>query len=368
MKFGGYDNILIADILLLLVFGLIVISSASVVVSYENYDSNFYMLYSQIVKGVLPGLVCAAVLSRIDYHIYKKYAPLFLLATMALLLSVFVPGIGDAAKGASRWIELAGIRFQPSELAKLTFLLYLAAWLEKRKNRIGDIQEGVIPFLFLVALVALPVMKQPDLGTLLIIGSIALVMYFMAGAPLKHMAAIIICGATTVMFYIQIEPYRKNRFDIFLNPDMDQQGTGYQINQALLAIGSGGVFGLGLGHSRQKFNYLPEAANDSIFAIIGEELGLVGVIFLLSLYLIFAMRGLGIVERTRDDFGKLLATGVTFWITFQAILNIGAITSLVPLTGIPLPFVSSGGSAVMSLLMGIGVLLSVSKFGSTYKK
>jgi cell division protein FtsW len=287
---------------------------------------------------------------------------------MVLLLSVFIPGLTFGTKGASRWIIILGMSFQPSELAKLTFIIYLSAWLDQRRNKLNDTNEGFIPFLMLIALVAVPIVKQPDIGTLISICLVAFTMYFMAGAGLRYMGMIFVGGVGAVMLLAKIEPYRMNRLKVFMHPELDPQGIGYQINQALLALGSVGLFGLGLGHSRQKFNYLPEPIGDSVFAITGEELGLVGLLFLIVLYLIFALRGFAIAESARDGFGKLLAIGITSWIIFQSIMNIGAITSLIPLTGIPLPFVSYGGSSVISLLIGMGILLSISKFGNSYKK
>lgn len=368
MKLEGYDKILIIDILLLILFGLIVISSASVVLSYNKYGNNYYYLNHQFFYGIVPGLVLAVIFARLDYRILKKFAPLCLVATLALLLTVFIPGLGLDTKGASRWIVVAGMSFQPSELAKLTFIIYLSAWLDERKNKLNDTNEGLIPFLMLIALVAIPIIKQPDIGTLLSLSSVAVAMYFLAGAGWKNMAIIFTGGVSAVMLLAKLEPYRMNRLTVFMHPEFDPQGIGYQINQALLALGSGGILGLGLGHSRQKFNYLPEPIGDSVFAITGEELGLIGLAVLMSLYLFFAARGYKIAGGARDDFGRLLGAGITSWIIFQSLINIGAITSLIPLTGVPLPFVSYGGSAVMSLLAGVGILLSISRFGNSLKK
>lgn len=368
MRSGGYDKILVLDVLLLAVFGLVMISSASVVLSYNEFGNNYYYLSHQFVYGFLPGILLMCVLSRIDYRKYKKYAPLFLLGTMGLLLSVFVPGIGSEIRGVRSWIVLFGMSFQPSELAKLAFIIYLAAWLEERKKKINDFYQGFLPFIFIVALIAIPLIKQPDIGTLVAISSIACAMYFVSGAGFKNLLMIFAGGVAGVIALIKVAPYRMNRLTTFLYPEIDPLGIGYQINQALLAIGSGGLFGLGLGHSRQKFNYLPEPIGDSIFAVIGEELGLAGLAFLIFLFLVFAKRGLDIASRTKDDFGKFIAAGITAWVIFQSLMNIGAITSLLPLTGIPLPFISYGGSALMSLLAAVGVLLSVSRYGGAYRK
>jgi cell division protein FtsW len=368
MKFEGCDKTLVIDVALLLLFGFVMISSASVVLSYGRFGNNYYYLYHQFLFGIVPGIILAFFLSRFDYRKLKKYAPLFLIATLALLLVVFIPGLRADIRGTNSWIVIAGMSFQPSELAKLTFIIYLAAWLEERKSKINDSSEGFFPFLMILALVAIPILKQPDLGTLVAICAISFSMYFVAGAGLVYILAMFLGGIGGVMVLIKLAPYRMNRLTIFLHPELDPQGIGYQINQSLLALGSGGILGLGLGHSRQKFNYLPEPIGDSIFAITGEELGLLGLTFLLALFLVFAWRGMRIAENTRDDFGKFMAVGITSWVMFQALMNIGAITSLIPLTGIPLPFVSYGGSSIMSLLMGVGILLNISKSSTSFKK
>ncbi len=368
MRSGEYDKILVLDVLLLTLFGLVMISSASVVLSYNEFGNNYYYLIHQFIYGFLPGIVMMIALSRIDYRKYRKHAPLFLVATLALLLSVFIPGIGSEIRDVRSWIIIFGMSFQPSELAKLTFIIYLAAWLEERKKKVNDFYQGFLPFILIVALIAIPLIKQPDIGTLVAVSSIACTMYFVSGAGLRNLLMIFAGGVAGVIALIKVAPYRMNRLTTFLHPEIDPQGIGYQINQALLALGSGGLFGLGLGHSRQKFNYLPEPIGDSIFAVVGEELGLMGLAFLIFLFLIFAKRGLDIASRTKDDFGKFIAAGITAWVTFQALMNIGAITSLLPLTGIPLPFISYGGSALMSLLAAVGVLLSVSRYGNTYHK
>lgn len=368
MKFGGYDKILIFDVILLVIFGLVMISSASVIKSYNEVGNQYYYLFHQFFYGLIPGVILACVLSRIDYRKFKKSAPLFLMATLALLLVVFVPGLGLDIRDTRNWILVAGMSFQPSELAKLMLIIYLAAWLEERKKKLNDFSQGFVPFIMIIALIAIPLIKQPDIGTLVAICAIASTMYFIAGASITYIAMMFAGGIVGVITLIKIAPYRMNRLTTFMHPELDPQGIGYQINQALLALGSGGLLGLGLGHSRQKFNYLPEPIGDSIFAVAGEELGLIGLMFLILLFIIFATRGLAIANRTKDDFGKYIAVGITAWVTFQAILNIGAITSLLPLTGITLPFVSYGGSSLMSLLAGVGVLLSVSRYGNTYKK
>lgn len=365
---GGFDKILLADVFALLVFGLVMISSASVVLSYNNFGNNNYYITHQITKGILPGIILMLFLARTDYRILKKYSSYLLPLVMFALLIVFVPGIGLDAKGASRWIVLFGMSFQPSEIAKLIFLVYLAAWMEKRKAKLNDFHEGFLPLMMILFLIAIPILKQPDFDTLIVMSALTFIMYFVAGASWNYILIMIAGGVAAFLLLIKLAPYRMNRLMVFLHPELDPQGIGYQINQSLLALGSGGLLGLGLGHSRQKFNYLPEPMGDSIFAVTGEELGLVGLLVAIFLFAVFASRGIRIAQRTGDSFGKFLAIGTTSFIVLQAMMNMGAITSLIPLTGTPLPFISYGGSSVLVSLMAVGILLSVSKFGSSVKK
>jgi cell division protein FtsW len=287
--------------------------------------------------------------------------PLFIVSIIFLIL-VFVPGVGSRIYGASRWIQLGPFSFQPSEMAKLSIIIYLAAWLEGRGlNRIKDMFEGFLPFLGIMGLIGFLVMKQPDTGTLGIIVISSFAIFFVSGASMRHIISFGGIGAVLLWILIKIEPYRLDRITSFLDPSADPQGIGYQINQALLAIGSGGLFGVGLGHSRQKFNYLPEPVGDSIFAITGEELGLIGTVFLVILFVLLAMRGIKIAKNSPDMFGRLLATGIITWIVFQAFINISANVALVPLTGVPLPFISYGGTSLVFLMAAIGILLNISR-------
>jgi cell division protein FtsW len=296
---------------------------------------------------------------RIDYHTWKRLAMPLLIASIIGLLLVFVPGIGREVLGARRWIDL-GIAFQPTEIVKLAFLFYLASWLERRQSGFHDARTSLLPFVSVLGLITFLVMAQPDLGTMTVIGMIGIAMYFIGGAPIQHFVWI---GASSVALFallVKIAPYRAARFTVFLNPELDPQGIGYHINQALLAIGSGGLFGVGLGHSRQKFNYLPEASTDSIFAIMAEELGFLVILFFLAAFLAFVFRGFRIAREAPDMFGRLLAAGITSWFAFQAFINIGALTGVLPLTGIPLPFVSYGGTALVVALAASGILLNIS--------
>lgn len=364
MRTQKTDKILTIVVLLLSIFGLIMISSASVVVSYNNFGYNYYYLLHQFFYGFLSGMLLLFLFQKIDYHIFKKYAPALFAISIIFLLFIFIPGLGYGTSGASRWIAVGSVNFQPSEIAKLAFILYLAVWFEKRKEHIKSFSGLFAPFVCILAIIALLLIKQPDIGTLVIIVITAVIMYFMAGAKLVHIASLVFAGMVGMFTLIKIAPYRMDRLVVFLHPEIDPLGIGYQINQALLAIGSGGIFGLGLGHSRQKFNYLPEPIGDSIFAVIGEELGIIGLVVVIALFLLFALRGFRIANKADDDFGKLVAVGITSWIVFQSLMNMAAIISLIPLTGIPLPFISYGGSAMAISLAGVGILLSISKYGT----
>jgi len=355
------DQILAITTFALIVFGLVMISSAGVAVSQQRFGDSYYFFKHQLFFGVVPGLILMFIAQKIDYHFWKKIAlPLFLL-NLAFLVLVFIPGMGLKLQGASRWIKLGPFSFQPTEMLKLSIILYLAAWLESKKEQGRDFFEGLVPFLAILGVVGFLIIKQPDMGTLGVIVVVALAIYFLSGARLQHLLGLFGLGGLAFYALVKFESYRMDRLLVFLHPELDPRGVGYQINQALLAIGSGGLFGLGLGHSRQKFNYLPEPVGDSIFAIICEEIGLIGAMALIFLFIIFAMRGLKIVKYAPDTFGKLVAVGITSWIIFQALINITAITGLIPLTGITLPFISYGGTSLVFSMVGVGILLNISK-------
>jgi len=355
------DQILIIATFALIVFGLVMISSAGVAVSQYRFNDGYYFFKHQLFYGVLPGLFLMFVVQKIDYRIWKKFALLLFAASLFFLVLVFVPGLGLKFQGASRWIQLGPFSFQPSEMLKLTMILYLAAWLEGKKELKTDLFEGFIPFLAIIGVISFLVMKQPDMGTLGIIVLVAMCVYFLSGAKTSHIAVMIAGGAAAFLALVKFESYRMSRLLVFLHPELDPRGVGYQINQALLAIGSGGIFGLGLGHSRQKFNYLPEPVGDSIFAIVCEEIGLIGAAVLIFLFFVFAMRGFKIAKKAPDMFGRLVAVGITSWIIFQTLINISAISGLIPLTGVTLPFVSYGGTSLIFSMIGVGILLNISK-------
>ncbi len=347
---------------IIVVFGLIILSSASSVLAYEKFGDSYYYLKHQLLYGVFLGGIAFYIMSKLDYHYWRKYAFPVVVGTLVLLFLVFIPGIGTELLGAKRWISIGGFVFQPSEVVKLSFLIYLAAWLEKSGKDIHDSKYGLMSFLVMLgALVLLVAVAQKDLGTTIVIAVISVVTYFVAGAPWKHLGTIFLGGILAVVALIKIAPYRAARLTVFLNPGTDPQGIGYHINQALLAIGSGGLFGLGLGRSRQKFNYLPEVTTDSIFAIVAEEMGFIIALAVIALFLAFTIVSLRIAQRAPDPFGKLLAVGIATWIGFQAFVNIGAMLSLLPLTGIPLPFICYGSSSMIMMLAAVGLLANISR-------
>lgn len=354
------DRILLYLTFALLVFGLIMVASAGIGYSRSRFGDAYFFFKRQLL-GVSIGLVVLYLTQRINYNFWKKISfPFFALSVIFLIL-VFIPGIGSKIYGANRWIQLGVISFQPSEMLKLSLILYLAAWLEGRGERARDFFEGLLPFTAIMAVIGFLLIKQPDMGTLGVTVLIAMTIYFVNGAKISHMLLLALGGFLGFYTLMKTESYRMDRFLVFLHPELDPKGVGYQINQALLAIGSGGILGVGLGHSMQKFNYLPEPVGDSIFAIIGEELGLVGAVFLIILFVGLSLRGLRIARNAPDIFSKLAAVGIVAWIFFQALINIAAISGLIPLTGVPLPFISYGGTSVIFLMAGIGILLNISK-------
>lgn len=362
MKSHSPDYILLGATTILMAFGLIMLYSASMVKGQENFNQPYFYLKHQLIYGLLTGLFFAFLAYKINYRFWKKIAFLLLIGTVALLVLVFLPGLGIKSGGATRWISLSTFSLQPAEVAKLALIIYLAAWLEEKSRVVRNFNEIFIPFLVTTGLIVTLIILQPNLGTAGIIGLMATMIFFSAGGGIWQMGIIFLLAATTLFSFIKIFSHAANRFLIFLHPELDPQGIGYQINQALLAIGSGGILGRGLGQSIQKYNYLPEPMGDSVFAIIAEELGFIGAAATIILFLILAIRGFKIAKNAPDDFAKLLAIGITSWLTIQALTNIAAISGLVPLTGIPLPFISYGGTALIMSLTGIGILLNISRY------
>ncbi|KPJ56873.1 hypothetical protein AMJ49_03620 [Parcubacteria bacterium DG_74_2] len=358
-SFKNTDWILVGAILALLAVGILTLSSVSAAFSQEQIGNPYYFLKHQIIYGFLPGIILSLFALKLKLSFFKKLAIIFLLGNLVLMGMVFLPSLGIKRLGATRWVQLGPLSLQPSEFLKITTILYFAAWLSGRGKR--RMKENLLAFSIMAAIIAVFLIRQPDISTLGIIILVGILMYFVAGNPLWH--SLIMIGGVVIIgvILIKFEPYRFNRILTFLNPEEDPMGIGYQIKQALIAVGSGGVSGAGLGMSRQKFGFLPQSISDSIFAIFAEETGFIGSIVLIFLFLIFLWRGFKIAKEQKDDFSKLLAFGITSWIALQAFINIASMTKVLPLMGMPLPFVSYGGSALISELIGVGILLNISK-------
>ena len=357
------DYILLSIVSAIILFGLIMLLSASSPNGYAQFGDSYYYIKHQLIFGLIPGIAGLLIFSKIPYQFWKKNAWNLLLISIGLLVLVFIPGISAGIGTAHSWISVVGFfSVQPSEIVKLTFLFYLAAWLAGRDDRsVRDVQSGFIPFVVVLGVIALLILMQPDLGTMSIIAAISLIVYFVAGAPIAYIGGLIASGFAMLMFLVTIAPYRAARLTVFLHPELDPLGIGYHINQALLALGSGGWFGLGYGHSRQKFQYLPEVAGDSVFAIIGEEMGFVVAVFIIGLFIAFMWRMLEIAKHAPDKFSKYVVVGICAWIVIQAFENIGSMASILPITGVPLPFVSYGGTSLAITMCAIGVVLNISK-------
>lgn len=356
------DYVYIALVVALILIGLIALSSAGSVVGFERFDDTYFFLKRQLLYGLLLGGAACIVTSRVRYSWWEAHAFSFLIASVVLLLMVFVPGIGSSYGGASRWVGSGALSFQPTELVKLMFLLYLAALFAKRQQHIDDFSTGNAPFFIVLGMVLLLILLQPDLGSATVIATIAMAIYFAAGASWKYLAAIAGTGVFAVFLLIKTSSYRAARLTTFLHPELDPQGIGYHVNQALLAIGSGGLFGRGFGRSFQKFQYIPEVAGDSIFAVMSEELGFIIMVLFVALYLYFIYRGYYIARHAPDQFSKLIAVGITTWFAYQAFVNMGAMVAIMPLTGIPLPFISYGSSSLSVALASAGIMINISRY------
>ena len=361
------DYVLIFITTFLIVFGIVILASASTSIPKQR-ETIYYLLKHQIFFALVPGVFLALLLAtKIKLQFLKKTAPLFLLISLGLMTLVFLPGIGKKSGTAARWISFKYFSFQPSELLKLTFVLYLASWLESKSKKTSmklfgkRVGENLTTFLIIIALITLLLYLQSDVGTLGVILVIAVLMYFFAKTPLWHIGVVGLAGIVCLFLLIRFTPYRLDRILVFLNPETDPMGKGYQIKQALIAIGSGKVFGLGFGMSQQKFGLLPHSISDSIFGVLAEETGFVGSVFLIFLFLLFLWKGYKIAKESKNMFSKLTALGITSWIIVQAFVNIGSMIGILPLTGIPLPFVSYGGSALLIELAGVGILLNIAR-------
>lgn len=360
-KKGSADFVLFLTVLSLVSIGVIMVFSASEYSTLINYKDSFYYFKRQLLWALF-GLTAMYIMSNFDYRQLKKYIIPFMVISFIMLILVLIPGIGREVNGSRRSIGIGPLPFSPAELVKLSVILFTAYGLSMQRERVKQFSKGVLPYLIVLGVAAGLIMLQPDLGTTISLAGIVFIMIFAAGARLSHLGGLALGGVGAVVLAIILEPYRMKRFMAFLDPWADPQGSGFHIIQGLYAIGSGGLFGLGLGQSKQKFLYLPENHTDFIFAITAEELGFIGASLVIMLFTLFVWRGLKIAVTSQDPFACLLATGITAWVGVQAIINIGVVTGSMPVTGIPLPFISFGGTSLLFTMAGVGILLNISKY------
>jgi cell division protein FtsW len=354
------DKALFIAVWVLVAFGLVALTSASYPTGFDKFHDAYYFFKKQLLVGVLPGTFLFFIASRLSLQTMRKIAPWCLLGALILLGLPLIPGL-QAGYGHA-WVNFLGYSFQASETAKLLLAFYFAWWLARRGDgRLKTFWDGLFPFVVTVGVVAGLMVLQSDLGTTSVILAMLFSMYVAAGAPWTHIGTLIASAAALFVAAIKVAPYRVDRLKVFLHPELDPQGVGYHVNQAMLAVGSGGWFGLGLGNSLQKHLYLPQVTADSIFAIISEELGFLVSVAVIAGYLFIFWRGLRIARAATDPFARNLAVGIVAWICFQAFLNISAMLGVMPLTGVPLPFISAGGSAMLANLAAMGVLYALSK-------
>lgn len=350
------DSFLLLVVILLCLFGLLIIYDASSFVAFRDFSDKYHYIKEQSVWMIL-GFLCLTFFSFFDYHkLYNLSLPILIVA-FALLILVFIPKVGLLILGARRWLRVGSLIIQPAEFVKLGLAIYLSAWFANKEKK------RLFAFLLLLGSVIFLVMLEPDMGTAGIIFFEALITYFISGANLFLMATLIPVFSAIAFMLIQFSPYRAARLSAFLNSTQSIEGTSYHVKQILIALGMGGLSGVGLGNSLQKYAYLPETTTDSIFAIIAEELGFIGAVFIVILFAIILWRGFLIAQSAKDIFGKLLASSIISFLIIQAIINLGAQTALIPLTGVPLPFISYGGSSLIIDLSAVGILLNISKQG-----
>jgi cell division protein FtsW len=359
-KDNAVDFTLLFTVILLVVIGIIMVFSSSAASAFYKVGDSYFFLKRQMLWAVL-GFAAMFILMNFDYENYNRLARYILIGGIISLLTVFIPGLGITLNGATRWIGIGGFSIQPSEFAKLAVIIYTASCISRKKEDIRSFTKGVLPFLIIAGIVFGLIMLQPDFSTGVSIVAVVFVMIFVAGANIGHLVGLTAPGFAALILMIVTSEYRMRRWTSFIDPFKDPQGSGYQVIQSLYALGSGGLFGLGLGRSRQKFFYIPLPQNDFIFSIIGEELGFVGTFTIILLFMLLIWRGIRIAIHAPDLFGSILAAGIIALIGIQVIMNIAVVTSSMPVTGVTLPFISSGGSSLLFTLSSMGILLNISR-------
>lgn len=357
-----YDKPFFAISSALVLFGLFALASASLGLAREGGTSMYQSLSRQILLGIGVGGILFFIGLKMPYKLWRKLALPIFLFSIGLMLLVYEKHIGFSYAGAQRWLNLGYFFFQPAELLKFGFLVYIASWIASRREDVSSFKFGFLPFLIIIGFVGVLLIIQPDIGTLGVITITASLLFYIGGGKVSQLGFMIVLGFILLSLLVVVAPYRIDRVQVFLNPTADLTGSGYQLHQSLIAVGSGGIFGNGFGMSIQKFEYLPEAMGDSIFAVIAEEFGFVGSLLLILAFLFFLQRGLKIARGSPDIFGRLLGSGFVILIVIQSFINIGALIGLLPLTGLPLIFISQGGSSLAIALLEVGVILNISKY------
>lgn len=354
--------------IILTVGGFVIFMSASLGELARDEVKFSNVAFTQLFYGLFLGSMACLFFARVDYHNWKKYSFIFLIGSILLTLLVFVPSIGIEHGGARRWVNLRFISFQPAEFLKISFIIYFAAWLSGLKEKVSTFSWGFLPFIIFSGILGAILLAQPDTDTFAVIIFAALSMYIAAGAKWRHVLTILFLGLAVLATLYFTRPYIKQRIEVMFHPTINNQTIGYQLNQSLIAVGSGGVWGRGFGQSIQKFHYLPEPIGDSVFAVAAEEFGFVGAFTIIAIFIIFGLQGLKISSGTSDNFGRLLSLGIVIMIVSQALINIGGMLGILPLTGIPLPFVSHGGTALLITLVEAGIIMNISRFAKSRRQ
>ena len=364
MKEKRIDRFFLIITFLLIFIGLAMFISASLGILAKSSETFYSVLFSQLVLGFGFGFLGMYFALKINYKFWRNYSFYIFLGSILLTVAVFIPSLGWSHLGAERWIQLGPLRFQPVEFLKFGFVIYFAAWLSWAKNRVQDFKFGILPLIFLLAIIAAILFHQPDTKSFILIAVTGICMLFISGVSMRYIALLGIGSVIVLGTLVYFTPYLQDRVKTFIDPSQDPQGSSYQIQQSLIAIGSGGIFGRGYGQSIQKFSYLPEPQGDSIFAVVGEELGFVGSVIIIILYLLFLLRGLRVANNSPDLFSRLLVSGIVILVVAQSFMNIASTTGVFPLTGVPLVFMSHGGTSLMIDLMAIGIIFQISRFSA----
>lgn len=359
-----FDTYFLGVVLTISTFGVLMFVSAALGIFARDKSIFYGILFNQIVLGFLGGLLLLWLMMRIPYPFWRRHAFILFLSTVILTLLVFVPQIGLKHGGAQRWISIGPVSFQPAEFLKLGFIIYLATWLAWVRKKGEEVKHKIVPLIVMLAIAGGALLKQPDTKSLVLIIISSAAMLFVSGVSWKRIVAVLAVGVGAFVLLAFLRPYVMDRIQTFINPSLDPQGTSYQLRQSLIAVGSGGITGRGLGQSVQKFSYLPEPQGDSIFAVIAEEFGFIGSTIVVILYVFLAIRGYKIAASAPDSFGRYLVTGLVTLIVAQSFLNIASLVGLFPLTGVPLVFISHGGTSLAIALASVGIILNV----STYRK